>query len=273
MKQLNICGTIIIALEGINATIAGTEQAMTDMLQKIQSVCNIKLTNIKTSFCAEKPFLRTKVKIKKEIVTMGFLLKNFGDNLAKLVDSEQWNQLLQDPETLVIDTRNNYEISIGTFNNAKPINTNNFREFPKQFEKLNQKYQPKKVAMFCTGGIRCEKAGAYVKSQGVDKVYQLSGGILKYLDDYKTSLKDNQWLGECFVFDDRVSVDKQLQRGQSQQCFACRMPLSQQDIAHQYYQKGISCPHCFHQTTAKQRARFSERQKQIRLVGKEQHLG
>ena len=273
MQNYKVCGTIILAPEGVNATIAADRKNLEQMLQYIEQILAIKINNCKESWCDKKPFLRSKVKLKREIVTMGVRGLTL-DKRGDYVNAKQWNALLNCDKTLVIDTRNNYEISIGSFDKAVAINTDNFKDFPQRVTQLLQQSRKKSVAMFCTGGIRCEKAGAFVKQFGVENVYQLQGGILQYLQDEQHS-KTNKWRGECFVFDDRVSVDKNLARGKCEQCFACRMPLRPIELESPHYSKGVSCHHCYNKITPKQFNRFSERQKQIQLADKKgrKHLG
>lgn len=189
------------------------------------------------------------------------------------VAPKDWNQLISDPETLLIDTRNDYEIGIGTFENAVNPHTESFREFPDYVEKNLDPAQHRKVAMFCTGGIRCEKSTAFLKEQGFDEVYHLKGGILKYLEEVPA--EESMWKGECFVFDNRVAVDHSLKKGQYEQCNACRMPITEADMQHEHYQKGVSCPHCHDKSSAERKARFQERERQVQLARQrgEEHIG
>jgi UPF0176 protein len=227
----------------------------------------------KESFAAEHPFLRTKVKLKKEIVTMGVEDLDPNANRGTYLEAEEWNRVIADPETLVIDTRNDYEYEVGTFQGAVNPNTKAFREFPEYVKQHLDPAKHKKVAMFCTGGIRCEKSTAYLREQGFEEVYHLKGGILKYLEE--TPPEASLWRGECFVFDERVTVDQQLKPGGYDQCHACRRPISEDDKASPLYQKGVSCPRCYHESSAEQKARFAERQKQIELARQRgtRHLG
>jgi UPF0176 protein len=226
----------------------------------------------KESFADEQAFYRTKVKLKKEIVTMGVEGINPAHIVGTYVKGEAWNQLISDPDTIVIDTRNDYEVAIGTFKNAVNPNTTSFREFPEWAEQNLDKTKHKKVAMFCTGGIRCEKSTAFLKEQGFEEVYHLDGGILKYLEEVPEP--ESLWQGECFVFDQRVAVKHGLEQGSYDQCYACRMPLSQDEMKSPLYVQGLSCPHCHDKITEEQKASFAERQKQIALAKErgEQHI-
>jgi len=227
----------------------------------------------KESYVDAQPFNRTKVKLKKEIVTMGVEDIDPNDIVGTYVKPKNWNALITDPDVLLVDTRNDYEVAIGTFKGALNPNTETFREFPDYVKDNLDKAKHKKVAMFCTGGIRCEKSTAYLKQQGFDEVYHLEGGILKYLEDVPQD--ETQWEGECFVFDNRVSVDHDLDKGQYDQCYGCRMPITEGDKQHVHYQQGISCHHCFDKTDDEQKARYIERQHQIELAKKrgEEHIG
>ena len=217
-----------------------------------------------------------KVRLKKEIVTMGQPKIKPSEQAGIYVAPDEWNQLISDPDVLVVDTRNSYETAIGKFRGATDPQTATFREFPAWAEALAERpatERPRKIAMYCTGGIRCEKSTALMKSIGFDEVYHLKGGILKYLED--TPEDDSLWEGECFVFDSRVSVDHHLQKGSYQLCHACKMPLSKDDMEAEQYVAGVSCPNCFEKTTEQQRSRFAERARQIDLARKRgiQHIG
>jgi UPF0176 protein len=219
------------------------------------------------------PFMRTRVKLKKEIVTMGFVGTDPTPLNGQRVDPKDWNELISDPEVILIDTRNDYEIGIGTFKNAISPETETFREFPDYVKENLDPGKHKKVAMFCTGGIRCEKSTNYLLSQGFDQVFHLNGGVLKYLEEIPQ--EESLWEGECFVFDGRVSVDHNLEEGLYEQCFACRMPLSEEERESDKYQEGIACPHCYDKVGDEQRERFAERQRQIEFSKSrnEEHLG
>ena len=265
-------GTLLLAEEGINGTICGTREGIDAVRQWLDADGRFGGLSYKESFADEPAFYRTKVKLKTEIVTMGVPGVNPQHIVGTYVKGDDWNRLIEDPDTILIDTRNDYEVAIGTFKNAVNPNTTSFREFPQWAADNLDKTKHKKVAMFCTGGIRCEKSTAYLKEQGFDEVYHLDGGILKYLEEMP---EDNSlWQGECFVFDQRVAVKHGLEQGSYDQCYACRMPLSQVDMQSDKYMKGMSCPHCHDQLSDEQKASFAERQKQIELAKQrgEQHI-
>ncbi|MCZ6503782.1 MAG: rhodanese-related sulfurtransferase [Gammaproteobacteria bacterium] len=273
MESNAVRGTVLLAPEGINGTIAGSRDGVDSILKWLNKDERFADLRWKESFADEMPFNRTKVKLKKEIVTMG--VEDIDPNKLKgtYVKPEDWNDLISDPAVTLIDTRNEYEIAIGSFKNAINPHTTSFSDFPDYAKtNLNPK-KNKKVAMFCTGGIRCEKSSAYLKSLGFKDVYHLQGGILKYLEEIEEEV--SLWEGECFVFDDRVTVDHQLEKGQYDQCHACRMPITEQDKKSNAYVQGLSCPHCIDLTTNDQRIRFSEREKQVQLAKKrgESHIG
>lgn len=273
MEENQICGTLLLAKEGINGTIAGSRQAIDTLLAWFKNDERLTDISYKESFTEEKPFKRTKVKLKKEIVTMGVEGIDPRHIVGTYVKPKDWNALISDPEVFVVDTRNDYEVQIGTFEHAKDPNTTTFREFPQYVKENMDPAKHKKVAMFCTGGIRCEKSTAYMKEQGFDEVYHLEGGILKYLEEVPE--QETLWKGECFVFDDRVTVDHQLNAGQYDQCHACRMPILEEDKQKQEYTKGVSCHHCYDKTSPEQRARYAERERQMELAKQrgETHVG
>lgn len=266
-------GTLLLANEGINGTIAGSRAAIDEVLAWLRQDPRLQDLDSKESISAHMPFMRTKVKLKREIVTLGVAGIDPRKAVGTYVDATAWNALLADPDVVLIDTRNYYEFQVGTFKNAINPNTESFREFPQFVAEHLQPAKQKKVAMFCTGGIRCEKSTAYLKAQGFDEVYHLKGGILKYLESVPEH--ESQWQGECFVFDERITVNHQLQPGSYAQCNACRLPITAADQASPLFQAGISCPHCYDKVSATQKARFTERQKQIDLAKQrgEQHLG
>lgn len=265
-------GTLLLAEEGINGTICGTREGIDAVRQWLDADGRFTGLSYKESFAAEPAFYRTKVKLKTEIVTMGVPGVNPQHIVGTYVKGDDWNRLIEDPDTILIDTRNDYEVAIGTFKNAVNPNTTSFREFPQWAADNLDKTKHKKVAMFCTGGIRCEKSTAYLKEQGFEEVYHLDGGILKYLEEMPE--ENSLWQGECFVFDQRVAVKHGLEQGSYDQCYACRMPLSQADMQSDKYIKGMSCPHCHDQLSDEQKASFAERQKQIELAKQrgEQHI-
>ncbi|MEM7027812.1 MAG: rhodanese-related sulfurtransferase [Pseudomonadota bacterium] len=272
-EKHEIKGTILLAEEGINGTIAGSREDIDALLVFLKSDERLVDLDHKESYADDVPFLRTKVKLKKEIVTLGQPGVSPIHGGGQRVEAKDWNRLITDPEVVLIDTRNTYEVDIGTFKHAVSPDTTNFREFPDYVKKNLNPNQHKKVAMFCTGGIRCEKASAYMLDQGFAEVYQLDGGILKYLEE--VSKEESLWEGECFVFDGRVSVDHELEEGNYEQCFACRRPISDEDIQSAHYQKGVSCPHCIDEKTDEQREGFRERQHQVELAEErnEKHIG
>ncbi len=265
-------GTLLLAREGINGTICGTRDGIDQVLAFLHSRAEFADLEHKESPSASQAFYRTKVKLKKEIVTMGVDWVDPKNIVGTYVDAKDWNALIRDPEVLLIDTRNNYEFAVGTFAGAINPCTDSFREFPEYVQQHLDPSKHKKVAMFCTGGIRCEKSTAYLKQQGFDEVYHLKGGILKYLEEMPE--QDSTWQGDCFVFDQRVTVRHGLVQGNYDQCYACRMPITAEEMASEYYVKGVSCPHCHDKTTAEQKARFAEREKQIQLAKQrgEEHI-
>jgi len=273
MTNLDVKGTLLLAEEGINGTIAGSQKAVEQVLNFLQAQPHLNGIVHKESFSDSNPFHRTKVKLKKEIVTMG--VEGVDPNLVvgTYVKPKDWNALISDPEVLLVDTRNDYEVEIGTFKGALNPDTETFREFPQYVKDNLDKNKHKKVAMFCTGGIRCEKSTAYLKDQGFEEVYHLEGGILKYLEEVPSD--DTMWQGECFVFDGRVAVNHDLEQGQYDQCFACRFPLTEQEKQSEHYVKGVSCHRCHDKVTDEQRNRFAERERQIALAAKrgENHIG
>lgn len=272
-QERDIYGTLLLAEEGLNGTLAGTRNAIDELLDYLKSDGRLADLEYKESYSDEIPFHRTKVKLKKEIVTMGQPNIKPSDRSGIRVEPEQWNEIISDPEVLLIDTRNEYEYQIGTFKDAVSPETTNFREFPDYVTNQLNPATTKKVAMFCTGGIRCEKASAYMLEQGFEEVYQLNGGILKYLEEVKQ--EESLWEGECFVFDSRVSVDHQLAEGNYEQCFACRRPITDEDMKSKDYEEGVSCPRCINETTEEQRSGFNERQRQVTLAKQrnEKHIG
>ena len=273
MLDNDVKGTLLLASEGINGTISGTRESIDNVLDYLRSIEAIGSFTFKESYTDAQPFYRTKVKLKKEIVTMGVEDIDPLQSVGRYVKPSEWNALISDPEVLLIDTRNDYEVQIGTFQNAVNPNTETFREFPEYVAKELDPNKHKKVAMFCTGGIRCEKSTAFMRQQGFEEVYHLEGGILKYLEEVPAS--DSMWEGDCFVFDNRVSVNHNLEKGDYEQCFACRMPITADDMQSVAYIKGESCPHCIDKATDEQKARFREREHQMQLAQKrgEVHIG
>lgn len=268
-----IKGTLLIAAEGINGTIAGTRSAIDSILTEIRALPHLADLVHKESSATNMPFYRMKVRLKKEIVTMGIPAVDPNKAVGTYVKPAAWNALLQDPEVFLIDTRNDYEVRIGAFSGALNPQTKTFREFP---EYVRQNFNPekhKKIAMYCTGGIRCEKASSFMKLEGFEEVYHLEGGILKYLEEVPAN--QSLWDGECFVFDQRVSIKHGLEEGAYDLCFGCREPLSDADKISAQYVEGVTCPHCHDTAPEKTRRRAQERQHQIMLAKKRQqpHLG
>ncbi len=273
MDNNQVKGTLLLAREGINGTVAGTRDAIDNLLNWLRQKPNLGEIDYKESYTDKPPFNRAKVKLKKEIVTMGVEGIDPKRVVGTYVDPKDWNRVISDPEVVLIDTRNDYEYQVGTFKNAINPNTESFREFPQYVKEHLDPKKHLKVAMFCTGGIRCEKSTAFLKEQGFGEVYHLKGGILKYLEE--VSEQETLWEGECFVFDERVTVNHALEKGQYDQCHACRMPITEEDKASAKYEVGVSCPHCFGQKSLEQKRRFAEREKQIELakLRGENHIG
>lgn len=273
MLDNDVRGTLLLAKEGINGTVAGSQAGIDSLLSWLSEDPRLAGIVHKESYDEEMPFYRTKVKLKKEIVTMGIEGIDPKQVVGTYVKPKDWNALISDPDVVLVDTRNDYEVQIGTFKNAVNPNTTSFREFPGYVQENMDPTKQKKVAMFCTGGIRCEKSTAYMKEQGYDEVYHLEGGILKYLEEVPK--EETLWEGECFVFDNRVSVNHDLEKGLYDQCHACRMPITEEEKQHEKYQKGVSCHHCFDTQTPEQRNRYAERQRQIQIAEKrgEAHIG
>ncbi len=273
MLEKKIKGTLLLAREGINGTVAGSQQMIDSLLDWLKSDTRLAELRYKTSYDNNMPFYRTRVKLKKEIVTMGIEGIDPNQVVGTYVKPADWNALISDPDVILVDTRNAYETAIGTFKNAVDPETQTFREFPEYVKQNLNPNKHKKVAMFCTGGIRCEKSTAYLKEQGFKDVYHLQGGILKYLEEVPQS--ESMWEGECFVFDNRVSVDHSLEKGSYDQCHACRLPITENDKQSDKYIQGVCCPHCFDKKTDEQRRRFMEREKQMQLakVRGEEHIG
>ena len=273
MLENQIRGTLLLAAEGINGTVAGSQQAIDHLIDWLRGDERLAGLDCKFSYDDEMPFYRSRVKLKKEIVTMGIEGIDPNRVVGTYIKPKDWNALISDPEVTLVDTRNDYETAIGTFKNAALPNTTSFREFPDYVKQNLDKQKQRKVAMFCTGGIRCEKSTAYLKEQGFDEVYHLEGGILKYLEEVPQ--EESMWQGECFVFDNRVSVNHALEKGSYDQCHACRLPITDEDKTSEQYQPGVSCPACYNKKSDAERARFREREKQMQLAKKrgEHHIG
>ena len=276
LKELSIYGTILVGEEGLNGTIAGTHKKINEAVKYIKSIQGFSNLDIKFSQSQENPFVRLKVKLKKEIVTIGDESINPNHKVGDYIDPQDWNELISDKNTILIDTRNNYECSIGTFKNAINPNTVKFREFPEWIEDQNfsdDEKDKKNFAMFCTGGIRCEKASSFMKERGFKNVNHLKGGILNYFEKIDTSM--SLWEGECFVFDDRVSVKHDLSVGTYDMCHGCRMPITETDKKNNKYIRGVACPACFDNTSEEQKNRYMSRQKQVDLAKErnQKHIG
>jgi len=270
-------GTLLLAPEGINGTIAGSDDATARVLSHVRALVGEENLEVKFSRAAEQPFHRMKVRLKREIVTMGEPGIDPRSSVGRYVAPKDWNALIREPGTILIDTRNDYEVAIGTFAGAINPQTKAFREFPAWFraerERLLAKGEAPKVAMFCTGGIRCEKATSFLRSEGLDEVYHLQGGILKYLETVPEA--QSLWEGECFVFDERVAVGHGLEPGSYILCRACRRPLSESDCASELYEEGVSCAACYAERSEEQRAGYRERHRQecIAAARGETHVG
>ena len=268
-----IRGTLLLAQEGINGTVAGSRESIDALLAWFKLDERLADVVYKESFNEQQPFNRTKVKLKKEIVTMGVEGIDPRHVVGTYVKPKDWNELISDPDVVLVDTRNDYEVDIGTFKNAVNPNTETFREFPQYVEDNLDPTKHKKVAMFCTGGIRCEKSTAYMKEQGFEEVYHLEGGILKYLEEVPE--EESMWEGDCYVFDGRVAVNHQLEKSSYDVCNACRLPITEEDKQSADFEKGVSCPKCIDKHTEEQKQRFREREKQVQLSAArgETHVG
>ena len=276
-EQGGVRGTILLADEGVNGTISGPDAGVTAILDRLRQLPGLGGLEAKFSRAEQQTFHRLKVRLKREIVTMGCPTVKPAEQVGTYVSPEQWNALIADPETLVVDTRNRYEVEVGSFAGAIDPGTESFREFPAWVEQtlrpLVEETQPKAIAMFCTGGIRCEKSTAYLLQQGFENVHHLQGGILKYLEEIPE--ERSSWQGECYVFDQRVSVNHQLQPGSYSLCHACGLPVSPAQRLEPSYREGISCPGCIDRFSDADRERFAERQRQMHLARErgQQHLG
>lgn len=273
MEQYSIRGTLLLAHEGINGTVASTREGIDALLAWFGYDARLSNISCKESFHQEMPFNRSKVKLKKEIVTMGVEGIDPKHVVGTYVKPTEWNSLISDPEVFVVDTRNDYEIELGTFQHAVNPKTDTFREFPGYVKENLDPEKHKKVAMFCTGGIRCEKSTAYLKEQGFDEVYHLEGGILKYLEEVPA--EESLWEGDCYVFDGRVAVNHSLEKSEYELCNACRLPITEEDKQSEQFESGVSCPKCFGTHTEEQMERFREREKQVQLAKErgETHVG
>ncbi len=261
MVELGVCGSLLLASEGINGTVSGSREGIDKLLSYLRDDPRLSSLEVKESFALEAPFKRTRVRLKKEIVTMGVEGIDPNDSVGTYVDPQDWNALISDPEVTLIDTRNDYEVAIGTFEGAVNPETQSFRQFPSFVDDELDPQKHRKVAMFCTGGIRCEKSTAFLRKKGFEEVYHLKGGILKYLEEVPE--EDSKWEGDCFVFDKRVSVGHNLQLGEHLMCYGCGWPVDSEAQHETSFVPGVQCPHCAEQITEEQRNRFTERQRQI----------
>jgi UPF0176 protein len=271
--ELGIKGSILLAKEGINSTIAGSREGIDSILAHLRSDARLSAMEHKESFATDLPFYRMKVLLKKEIVTLGVDGIDPTKDVGTYVDPKDWNNLISNPDVVVLDTRNVYEYAIGTFDKAVDPNTETFREFPAFVEENLEHDKDKPIAMFCTGGIRCEKASAYMLARGFKTVYHLKGGILKYLEDVPK--EQSLWHGDCFVFDHRTAVTHGLEYGDHETCFGCRWPISTGDKSSSHYKEGVHCPHCYDSRDEAQKAAAEARHHQVRLAEKlgHKHLG
>tara|TARA_Y100001960_G_C14697211_1_gene839624 strand:+ start:27 stop:941 length:915 start_codon:yes stop_codon:yes gene_type:complete len=272
LKKNNFKGTILLGNEGINGSVSCEKHKLKSFKSFLEQTLSTKI-DFKVQNHDFHAFLRLKIKIKQEIIRMKKKNSSPLTTSGKLIQPSDWDKLLEAQDVLTIDTRNNYESEIGTFKNSIKTNTLNFTEFPNWVKKHKSLFNDKKIAMFCTGGIRCEKASSYLLKLGFEEVYQLEGGIINYLK--KTKNKKKLWLGECFVFDERVSINEDLQKGNFFQCYACRSAITKNQMKSKNYSEGISCPKCYDKTSATQKRSFAERQKQLKLANKKgiKHLG
>jgi len=268
-----LCGTLLLAPEGINGTVAGSRQGIDALRRFLKGEERFAALEWKESCAHEPPFHRMKVKLKREIVTMGVPGIVPQQRTGTRVAASDWNSLISEPDVFLVDARNQYEYEVGTFHGAASPETETFREFPDYVDRTLDPSRHKRVAMFCTGGIRCEKASAYLLERGFEEVFQLDGGILRYLEEVEE--RDSLWEGACFVFDGRVAVNHALEQGEYIQCHACRHPLSQEDVDSGAYEEGVSCPHCVDRLSDAKRAGCRERQRQVRLASerKVRHIG
>lgn len=272
-KARGVQGTLLLAPEGINGTIAGSRAGIDAVLDTIRALPGCAALEHKESHADKPPFLRMRVRLKREIVTLGQPQADPTRQVGTYVAPQSWNDLITSDDVAVIDTRNDYEVAIGSFKGAIDPETRSFREFPQWWEENKERFHNKRIAMFCTGGIRCEKASSYLLGEGVPEVFHLKGGILKYLEEVPQ--EQSTWDGECFVFDQRVAVGHGLALGSHTLCHACRRPLSETDRASQDYRPGVMCPHCRDEFSDAERARFEERHRQMQLAHARgtRHLG
>ena len=264
-------GTILLADEGINGTISGSKKELDDVISFIRKILKIRKLNIKINKNNFLPFNRMRVRLKKEIVTLGKGDLNLSKKSVQLINPADWNNIITDKETTIIDVRNQFEVDIGKFKNAHNPKTKSFRDFPRQLKNMNLR-KDEKIAIYCTGGIRCEKAAIYMKMNGYKNIVQLRGGIINYLSYHNEKHSKNLWDGECFVFDERVTINKELIKGKYLQCYGCRRPITKKDTLSVKYKKGVFCPYCFNERSEAQKQRSLSRQKQIDLENEKKQL-
>ena len=272
-RQHGIRGTILLAHEGINGTIAGSRAGIDAVLAHLRGFDGLADLEHKESYCDAIPFKRMKVRLKRELISLGDPTIDPNERVGTYVDPQKWNELLSDPQVVLVDTRNDFEVRVGTFEGAVDPDIESFTEFPEFISKNLDPNTHKKVAMFCTGGIRCEKATSLLLREGFEEVYHLKGGILKYLEEVPA--ENSKWQGECYVFDERVTVNHELAPGAYTMCHGCGRPLSEKETRSEKYEYGVSCPHCSDSLTESQRASFRERQRQVELAASraETHIG
>lgn len=272
-EEHGILGTIILASEGINATISGSIKGAEQFMREIRKDARFSDMPSRECLSERTTFYRLRINLRKEIVTLGDPSISPAKKVGKHIEPEDWNDLLEDPEIMLVDTRNDYEVALGSFEGAENPDTQTFRQWPEFVEQNLKKQQKRKVAMFCTGGIRCEKASSHLLENGYDEVYHLKGGILNYLE--KIQPEQSKWKGECFLFDHRVSVTHGLTDGEAKLCFGCRWPLQEEDFSSPLYEEGVSCPRCSNSLSEEKKEKLRERHKQVELAQKRQtsHIG
>lgn len=268
-----IKGTLLLAAEGINGTIAGSRKDIDAVIAYLKEIGPFQNLEYKESSAKTMPFMRLKIKLKKEIVTFGVPAANPTQMVGTYVAPSEWNELISRPDVITVDTRNDYEVMIGTFKGATNPKTASFKDFIDYIEKNLVQHKDKPIAMYCTGGIRCERSTSYLKAVGFKEVYHLKGGILKYLEEVPK--EKSLWEGECFVFDQRVAVKHGLELGSYDLCYGCRMPINEGDKMSEHFLEGVHCPHCYNSHDEEHYARVSERQKQVQLAKKrgQKHIG
>ena len=266
LSPLQLCGTLLVAPEGINGTLAGSELAIQELLICLNNNIGLSQKDVKFSYSEEKPFNRFKIRLKREIVTFNQPHVNPNLRVGTYIEPDQWNTLIEDPDVTVIDTRNKYETLIGTFKNAIDPKIDSFTEFSDYVRENLDPKKHKKIAMFCTGGIRCEKASSFMLAEGFESVFHLKGGILKYLEEIPE--EKSRWQGDCYVFDRRMAVGHGLTMGHYSMCYCCGYPLSDKDKTHNHYEEGVSCAHCYEKTSFENKSNYRMRHKQLTIAQK-----